>query len=236
MLWSSERFMPGPAPVQFSASGAGTRTFAPALGEHTVSVMKQLGYSKQEIAEARQAGVIRFTFDTEPEITYIAAPARGCLLTMNTDRPADVKTTRTFALPVLFLGATGIAFAPIFVRLSEVGPVSTAFYRLFFALPMLWIWTRIDIRYADRKRREKPRVPRSHKEWKLICLAGLFFAGDLAVWHWSIVFTSVANATLFANFAPIFVTFGAWLLFQERITWSLLIAPGPAAATIGRRR
>ena len=46
-------------PVQFSASHAGTRTSAPALGEHTDSIMKKMGYSDQEIAEARQAGVIR---------------------------------------------------------------------------------------------------------------------------------------------------------------------------------
>lgn len=46
-------------PVQFSASGAGTRASAPGLGEHTDAVMKSLGYSDREIAEARQAGVIR---------------------------------------------------------------------------------------------------------------------------------------------------------------------------------
>jgi drug/metabolite transporter (DMT)-like permease len=46
----------------------------------------------------------------------------------------------------------------------------------------------------------------------------------------------VANATLFANFAPIFVTFGAWLLFQERITRTfitgLVFALGGAALLI----
>jgi crotonobetainyl-CoA:carnitine CoA-transferase CaiB-like acyl-CoA transferase len=46
-------------PVQFSASHAGTRASAPALGEHTDAIMKSVGYSDQEIAEARQAGVIR---------------------------------------------------------------------------------------------------------------------------------------------------------------------------------
>jgi drug/metabolite transporter (DMT)-like permease len=46
--------------------------------------------------------------------------------------------------------------------------------------------------------------------------AGLFFAGDLAVWHWSIVLTSVANATLLANLAPIFVTLTVWLLYRRR--------------------
>ena len=39
-------------------------------------------------------------------------------------------------------------------------------------------------------------------------LAGLFFAADLALWHWSIHLTTVANATLFSNFAPIVVPGG----------------------------
>jgi drug/metabolite transporter (DMT)-like permease len=156
---------------------------------------------------------------------------------MKSTEPTALQTTKTFALPILFLGAIGIAFAPIFVRLSEVGPVTTAFYRLFFAVPMLWVWTQIDVKTASRKQRERPKVPRSKYEWKWILLAGLCFAGDLAVWHWSIAFTTVANATLFANFAPIFVTFGAWLLFRERITWmfitGLFFALGGAALLIG---
>ena len=42
----------------------------------------------------------------------------------------------------LFLGVTGIGFAPLLVRMSmkEVGPSATAFYRLLFALPFLWFW------------------------------------------------------------------------------------------------
>ncbi|MDH3592595.1 MAG: DMT family transporter, partial [Planctomycetota bacterium] len=33
---------------------------------------------------------------------------------------------------------------------------------------------------------------------------------------WSIELTSVANATLLANFAPVFVTLGGWLVFKRR--------------------
>ena len=40
-------------------------------------------------------------------------------------------------------------------------------------------------------------------------------AGDLAFWHWSIVLTSVANSTLLANCAPIFVTLAAWAFFRR---------------------
>jgi drug/metabolite transporter (DMT)-like permease len=60
---------------------------------------------------------------------------------------------------------------------------------------------------------------------------GFFFAGDLAVWHWSIVLTSVANATLLANLAPIFVTLAAWLLFSVRPTG--VFTAGLAAALTG---
>ena len=118
------------------------------------------------------------------------------------------------AFPVLLAGATAIAFAPVFVRLSELGPTATAFHRLFLALPVLWLWLSAQ--------RGRGRAPRTLREFLALALAGLLFAADLAVWHWSIHFTSVANATLLANFAPVFVTFGAWLFFRERFTITFL--------------
>jgi drug/metabolite transporter (DMT)-like permease len=42
------------------------------------------------------------------------------------------------------------------------------------------------------------------------------FAGDLAFWHTSIQLTSVANSTLLANLASIFVTLAAWVLWRQR--------------------
>lgn len=116
------------------------------------------------------------------------------------------------ALLALMTGATGIAFAPIFVRVSEVGPVTTAFYRLLFALPLLWLWSSI-----ERNSNQTALLPQSAGDYRDLALAGLLFAADLAVWHWSIHLTSVANATLLANASPIFVTVGARLLFSERI-------------------
>ncbi len=49
-----------------------------------------------------------------------------------------------------------------------------------------------------------------------LLLAGLFFAADLSLWHISILRTSVANATLLANLAPVFVAAGSFFLFGER--------------------
>ena len=47
-------------------------------------------------------------------------------------------------------------------------------------------------------------------------LAGLFFAMDLSFWHYGIVMTSVANATVLCNLTPVVVTAFAWLVLKER--------------------
>jgi drug/metabolite transporter (DMT)-like permease len=117
-----------------------------------------------------------------------------------------------WAFCALLLGAVGISFAPIFVRLSEVGSTATAFYRLGFALPLLWLWMSLEARKPD-----PPRKPASASDYWMLVFAGLWFTGDLAFWHLAIHWTSVANATLLANFAPLFVTLGAWLFLSERI-------------------
>jgi drug/metabolite transporter (DMT)-like permease len=122
--------------------------------------------------------------------------------------PTPPSRARALALFALFAGAAAIATAPLFVKVSETGPVATAFWRIALALPFLWTWSLA----AQRSRHYESFVA----ERRLIIAAGLFFAGDLAVWHWSIVLTSVANSTLLANLAPIFVTLAVWFLFRKR--------------------
>jgi len=135
------------------------------------------------------------------------------------------------ALVILLLGAAGISLAPNLVRLSEVGPSATAFYRLFFALPMLFCWMRLEpVRVGQEQ-------PAGLGDFLTLSFAGIFFAADIAFWHWSITFTSVANATLLANSAPIFVTLGGLLLFGERFSQrfllGLVLAIGGAAMLLG---
>jgi drug/metabolite transporter (DMT)-like permease len=141
------------------------------------------------------------------------------------NRPTSEKT----ALSALLLGATAIGLAPIFVRLSETGSTATAFWRIALALPALWLWMHLD------RRRGLAEPKTAHPlDWPLV-LPGLFFAADLAVWHVSILWTSVANATLLANFAPIFVALVAWLWFKERLRWMFpvgLIAALAGAAAV----
>jgi drug/metabolite transporter (DMT)-like permease len=129
---------------------------------------------------------------------------------------------RRAAFLCLLAGGCAIAFAPIFVRLSDTGPVASAFWRTALAVPLLWAWLarpagRSEIRVA---------IPRG-----ALAAAGLFFAADLGVWHWSIVYTSVANSTLLANLAPIFVTLAGWLFWKRSVTRTFLA--GMTIAIVG---
>jgi drug/metabolite transporter (DMT)-like permease len=119
---------------------------------------------------------------------------------------------RNWPLIALILGGISIAFSPIFVRLSLVGPVTTAFWRLSLALiPLLALFRFRTNGFESQKQ------PRLASEYMLAALPGVFLAGDLALWHVSLHKTSVANATLLANMAPIFVTVGSWLIFRQPV-------------------
>jgi drug/metabolite transporter (DMT)-like permease len=124
-------------------------------------------------------------------------------------------------LAALFAGAAAIGFAPIFVRLSEVGPVVTGFYRIALALPVLAVMSASE--YRGRETAARTSKSAADREWTGLAVAGFFFAGDLALWHWSLRFTSVANATMLPNVAPVFVTLFAFLLFGERVSARFLL-------------
>ena len=127
------------------------------------------------------------------------------------------------ALGALLTGATFIALSPIFVRVSEAGPTATAFWRVALAVPALWLL------YALKR---GPRARRYSGKWWLLLAAGLAFAGDLAFWHTSIKLTSVANSTLLANLASIFVTLAAWIFLRQRPTRVFLAALATALAGV----
>jgi drug/metabolite transporter (DMT)-like permease len=129
----------------------------------------------------------------------------------------------------LLLGAVGIAFAPIFVRLSELAPTATAFHRFALALPFLWIWLAVSAGSHISPANASTRPTRPADLLRLAA-AGLFFAGDMAFWHWSIAYTSVANATLLANSAPVFVVLAGWLLFGRSFGAQFLLGMALALA------
>lgn len=112
-------------------------------------------------------------------------------------------SSRAFALIVLLIAASVLGLAPILVRLTETGPAAAGFWRFLFALPLLTI-------LASRE----PGGVGAPSKWAL--LAGLFFALDLSFWHYGIVMTSVANATVLCNLTPVVVTLFGWFVLKER--------------------
>ena len=116
-----------------------------------------------------------------------------------------------WALTSILTGAALLGFSAIFVRWSEASPSITAFYRALFALPFLLIWVYLG-NYKD-----KIHLNFDKKTWFLFILAGVFFGVDMALWNWSIYFTSVAHATLMANTAPVFVSLISFFFFRNHI-------------------
>jgi drug/metabolite transporter (DMT)-like permease len=116
-------------------------------------------------------------------------------------------------LAALVLGALAMGVSPIFVRLADVGPFTSAFWRVALALPVLYAWMRI-----SERGQKQPALRFS----RATILAGLAFAGDLFFWHLSIVTTSIANATFFATTAPIWVVVFGWLIFRHRASAAVL--------------
>lgn len=110
------------------------------------------------------------------------------------------------ALGALVAGAVLIGLAPIFVRWTDVGYTACGFWRAALSVPVLALVLGL----------HRGRAGFSVSGIAPLLLAGLFFAGDLGIWHQSIRLTSVANATLMANLAPVFVALAAFLLFGER--------------------
>ena len=108
------------------------------------------------------------------------------------------------ALIVLIGAACVLGLAPILVRLTETGPAAAGFWRFAFAMPLLLLVT------------ARPGAEGTGRPGRWAALAGVFFVLDLSFWHYGIVMTSVANATVLCNLTPVVVTLFGWLAFRDR--------------------
>lgn len=128
------------------------------------------------------------------------------------------------AFASLLLGGMAIGFAGIFMRLSDVNPIASAFWRMALAAPILWAWA-----YAVR-RQDVAAGKRTDFAASLV-LAGIYFAADMGLWHLSLHYTTVANATLLSNFAPIFIALWMWLAYKVR--FARIFVVGMVFALVG---
>lgn len=113
------------------------------------------------------------------------------------------------------LGAVVISFSGTYVRLAETTPATVAFWRCLWAAPFLWwIAAREDQRLGPRTRRQ-----RAIGFW-----AGIAFAADLILWHWSIKEIGAGIGTVLGNLSAIVMTILAWIFLRERPRAATLLA------------
>jgi drug/metabolite transporter (DMT)-like permease len=120
--------------------------------------------------------------------------------------PAPDRTVIAFV--ALLGGAMAMGVSPVMVRLADVGPYASAFWRVALAIPILLIWA-----LSEGGTSVIVRALRTPAVW----VAGLLFSADLFFWHLAIMKTTVANATFLATMAPVWVVLGSGALIGEKV-------------------
>ena len=109
----------------------------------------------------------------------------------------------------LFMGGFFIGLAAIFFRLSEMSPSWAVFYRMLFALPLVII---LCLYIPSKTSSFKLKYRQSYV---ISFIAALAFTLDLTGWHWGLNLTTISNATIIVNTAPIWVALYGILFLKE---------------------
>jgi drug/metabolite transporter (DMT)-like permease len=128
--------------------------------------------------------------------------------------PADTTPLPASAVTAALVGATVISFSAILYRLADTGPVTAAFFRMAYAVPVLgMIWA---IQRSSDARTVRQRL--------LAVGAGVFLAADVVVWQVAIDQIGAGLGTLIVNSQVVLVPFVTWALFGERPSRRAIIA------------
>ena len=124
--------------------------------------------------------------------------------------PADDRRIMLIAL----FGAMLLSFAPVLYIRSDTSPVTGAFFRMLYALPILiflvWYLNRDD--------------PRGIRNRALAFSAGLLLAIDFVGYHSAIDYIGSGIATLIGNSQVVIVTLVSWWMFGERPNRMIIFA------------
>lgn len=105
----------------------------------------------------------------------------------------------------LIIGIICISFSPIFVKLAVAPPISSGFYRIFFA----WIVLAPYCFY-------KGNLKIARKDLLIAMLGGVVFGADIAIWNLSLLKISATVSTLIANLAPVWVGLLSFLILRKK--------------------
>lgn len=122
-----------------------------------------------------------------------------------------IRNNETKYILLVFLAICFLALGGIFVKISELPPINTGFYRVLISIPFLFPFVGKQIRSV------------SKKDILLMFFAGVFLAGDLILWNISFLHTSVANANLLANLVPLVIIPFSFYIFKEKMTSNFFI-------------
>ena len=113
------------------------------------------------------------------------------------------------------MGAVAISFSGILYRLSAESPETAAFFRMLYALPILFLAVYFERREVG---------PMSRRSMWIAAGAGVLFAVDIIFWHRAVDAVGAGLATVLGNLQVVIVGVGAWVLFGERPSNRSLLA------------
>ena len=106
----------------------------------------------------------------------------------------------------LFCGILCISIFPILVKLRLTPGLISAFYRMFFALMLLFPYVLLT---------KKFKIP-TLKFALLAVLCGILFSSDVAVWNIAIQDSSATQASLLTNLSPLWVGIASFLFLKSK--------------------
>lgn len=107
-----------------------------------------------------------------------------------------------------------ISFSAVFVKLADVSPTASGFYRVLFGALFLLLCTLLS----------KESVKLTRAQINIIVFCGLAFALDLFFWHESIQYIGPGLATLIGNFQVFLLAAAGIIFLGEKITPRFLLS------------
>ncbi len=111
-------------------------------------------------------------------------------------------------------GAVLISFSAVFVKIADVAPISSAYYRVFIGSIFLLII------YLS----QRSPFPNFLSLLPMTCFCGFLFAIDLLFWHTSISYIGPGLATILSNFQVFILAGFGVIFFKEKLNLKYLLS------------
>lgn len=114
----------------------------------------------------------------------------------------------------LLIGSVFISFSPVFIKIADVDPDLTGFYRMVFAalglFPMFLLQTK--------------KVLPDKRTLLMLIGCGIWLGVDFMFWHRSINMIGPGLSTLLGNFQIFFTALFCWLFWRQKISGKFFLA------------